>query len=310
MLPICQGTDYYPAGKIIKTYGGPEYRISGRYSLSDNTSLKASFNSLRQYIHMLSNTTSISPTDIWKLSDPNIQPQLGSQVSFGLYKNFKSNTIETSVEVYYKWFKNYLDYKSGAELIMNHHIETDVFSTKGKSYGVEFLVRKATGKLNGWISYTYSRSLIRQNDPLAGELINGGNYYPSNFDQPHNGTIIGNYRITHRFSVSLNMTYSTGRPITLPIAVYDYAGSARLLYSDRNEYRIPDYFRTDFSIIIDGNHKVKQLTHNSWTLGVYNWTGQKNAYSVYYISQNSTIKGYKLSIFGTAIPFITYNIRF
>jgi len=304
------GTDYYPAGKIIKTYGGPEYRLSGRYSLSDNTSLKGSFNSLRQYIHMLSNTTSISPTDIWKLSDPNIQPQLGSQVSFGLYKNFKSNTIETSVEVYYKWFKNFLDYKSGAVLIMNHHIETDVFSTKGKSYGVEFLVRKATGKLNGWISYTYSRSLIRQNDLLAGELINGGNYYPSNFDQPHNGTMIGNYRITHRFSVSLNITYSTGRPITLPIAVYDYAGSARLLYSDRNGYRIPDYFRTDFSIIIDGNHKVKQLTHNSWTLGVYNWTGQKNAYSVYYISQNGTIKGYKLSIFGTAIPFITYNIRF
>jgi CarboxypepD_reg-like domain/TonB-dependent Receptor Plug Domain len=304
------GTDFYHAGKIVKTYTGPEYRVSARYFLSENSSFKVSFNSLRQYIHMLSNTTAISPTDIWKLSDPNIRPQLGSQASLGLYKNFKSNTIETSVEVYYKWIRNYLDYKSGAILIMNHHIETDVFTTKGKAYGAELLVKKATGKLNGWVSYTYSRSLIRQNDPLAGELINEGNYYPSNFDQPHNATMVGNYRITHRYSVSLNVTYSTGRPITLPIAVYDYAGSARLLYSDRNAYRIPDYFRSDFSLIMEGDHKLKQLTHNSWTLGVYNLTGRKNAYSVYYISQNGTIQGYKLSIFGSAIPFITYNIRF
>ncbi|MDP4283775.1 MAG: carboxypeptidase-like regulatory domain-containing protein [Bacteroidota bacterium] len=304
------GTVYYPSGKIVKTYGGPEYRVSARYSISDNFSVKASFNNLRQYIHMLSNTTTISPTDIWKLSDPNIRPQEGSQVSFGLYKNFKSNTIETSVEVYYKWFRNYLDYKSSAVLIMNHHIETDVFTTKGKSYGVEFLVKKATGKLNGWFSYTFSRAFLRQNDPLAGELINEGKYYPSNFDQPHNGTLVGNYRITHRYSFSFNVTYSTGRPITIPVSVFDYGGSARLLYSNRNEYRIPDYFRTDFSLNIEGNFKVKQSTHNSWTIGVYNWTGRKNAYSVYYISQNTTIKGYKLSIFGTAIPFVTYNIRF
>ena len=304
------GVDFYPAGKNIKTYGGPEYRASARYSLSDNASIKASYNSLRQYIQMISNTATISPTDVWKLSDPNIKPQLGSQVSMGFYKNFKSNTIETSVEVYYKWIDNYLDYKSGAVLIMNHHIETDVFTTKGKSYGIEFLVKKTTGKLNGWFSYTFSRSLIRENDPLAGELINGGNYYPTNFDQPHSVSLIGNYRITHRYSVSLNVIYSTGRPITLPTGVFDYAGSARLLYSDRNEYRIPDYFRTDFSVNVDGNHKIKQLTHNSWTFGVYNWLGIKNAYSVYFVSQNGSVQGYKLSIFGSAIPFITYNIRF
>ena len=112
---------------------------------------------------------------------PYIKPQSGSQVSLGLYKNFKSNTIETSVEVYYKWIKNYLDYKSGAILIKNHHIETDVFTTKGKSYGVELLLKKATGKLNGWVSYTYSRSLIRENDPLAGEIINGGKLLSQQF---------------------------------------------------------------------------------------------------------------------------------
>lgn len=304
------GTEFYPGGKIIKTYSGPEYRASARYTLSENTSIKASYNTLRQYINMISNTTTISPTDVWKLSDPYIKPQTGSQVSLGLYKNFKSNTIETSVEIYYKWIQNYLDYKSGAILIMNHHIETDVFTTKGKSYGIEVLLKKATGKLNGWISYAYSRSLIRENDPLAGEIINGGNFYPTNFDQPHDASFIGNYRITHRYSISLNITYSTGRPITLPTAVFDYAGSSRLLYSDRNAYRIPDYFRTDFSVNMEGDHKLKQLTHNSWTFGVYNWIGRKNAYSVYYISQNGVVKGYKLSIFGSAIPFITYNIRF
>ena len=304
------GTENYSSGKFIKTYGGPEYRVSARYILSDNASIKASYNSLRQYIHMLSNTTAISPTDIWKLSDKNIRPQSGSQVSLGFYKNFKSNTIEASLEVYYKWIKDYLDYKSGAELIMNHHIETDVFRTRGKSYGAELLIKKATGKLNGWLGYTYSRSMIRQDDPLAGELVNNGSYYPSNFDQPHNATLISNYKLTHRFSISFNVNYSTGRPITLPIGVYDYAGSPRLLYSDRNGYRIPDYFRTDLSLTLEGNHKVHQTAHNSWTLGVYNLTGRKNAYSVYFVSENSRIKGYKLSIFGTAIPFLTYNIRF
>ncbi|MEP7251329.1 MAG: carboxypeptidase-like regulatory domain-containing protein [Ginsengibacter sp.] len=304
------GTEFYPSGKIIKTYGGPEYRASARFTLSENSSIKASYNTLRQYIQMISNTATIAPTDVWKLSDPYLKPQTGEQVSLGFYKNFKSNTIETSVEVYYKWIKNYLDYKSGAILIQNHHIETDVFATKGKSYGIELLVKKATGKLNGWVTYTYSRALIRANDPLAGEIINGGNYYPNNFDQPHSANLIGNYRITHRYNISLNVVYSTGRPITLPTAVFDYGGSARLQYSNRNEYRIPDYFRTDFSVNMLGDHKVKQRTHNSWTFGIYNWLGRKNAYSVYYVSQNGTVKGYKLSIFGSAIPFITYNIRF
>lgn len=304
------GTTYYPANKVIKTYGGPEYRIAARYALSANTSLKASFNSLRQYLHMISNSTTMSPTDVWKLSDPYIEPQQGEQVSLGWYRNFKSNTIETSAEVYYKWYDHYLDYKSGAILTMNHHIETDVINTVGKAYGIELFVKKETGKLNGWVSYTYSRALLQQDDPLAGEKINEGREYPGNFDQPHNFTLIGNYRLSHRFSVSLNVVYSTGRPITLPIGEYNYAGSERVLYSDRNEYRIPDYFRTDFSMNIEGNHKVKQLTHNSWTLGVYNWLGRKNAYSVYFIAQNGYIQGYKLSIFGSAIPFVTYNVRF
>ncbi|HTE00487.1 MAG TPA: TonB-dependent receptor [Mucilaginibacter sp.] len=300
----------YGKNKVIKTYGGPEIRVSARYNLDDDLSIKAAYNTLRQYIHLLSNTTAISPTDTYKLSDPNIKPQYGQQVSLGLYKNLKNNTIETSIEVYYKKISDYLDYKSGATLLLNDHIERDVLSTQGKAYGVEFLVRKTAGKLNGWMSYTYSRTFLRQNDPNAGELINGGVYYPANYDKPHDFNFTGNYRFSHRFSVSLNATYSTGRPITLPIAKYVYAGSERVFYSDRNAYRIPDYFRTDFSMNIEGNHKVHQLTHNSWTIGVYNLTGRANAYSTYFTEQGGVINGYKLSIFARPIPFVNYNIRF
>ena len=303
-------TKSYDAGQVIKTYHGPEYRLSFRYLLGESSSIKAGYNSSRQYIHMLSNTTAIAPTDIWKLSDPNIRPQQGSQFSLGYYRNLKSNTIETSVEVYYKKIKDYLDYKPGAVLVMNHHVETDVVNTKGKAYGVELMIKKTVGKLNGWVSYTYSRILLKMDDPSSGVTVNNGDWYPANYDKPHDATAVGNFRVNHRFSLSLNMTYSTGRPITLPVGRYYYAGSQRVLYSDRNSYRIPDYFRTDFSMNIDGNYKVKQKTHNSWTIGVYNLTGRKNAFSIYYVSENGNIKGYRLSIFGSIIPFVNFNIKF
>jgi len=304
------GTTSYAGGKIIKTYKGPEFRLSARYSLSPTLSVKAGYNTQRQFIHMLSNTAAMAPTDIWKLSDPNIKPQYGDQVSLGLYKNLKSNTIETSLEVYYKRMTDFLDYKSGAILVMNHHIETDVLNTRGKAYGVELLIKKSTGKLNGWFSYTYSRTLLKMDDPNAGEIINNGAYYPANYDKPHDITVVGNYRFSHRFSTSLNATYSTGRPITLPIGRFSYAGGERTLFADRNSFRIPDYFRTDFSMNIEGNHKVHQKFHTSWTIGVYNLTGRKNPYSVYFVSENAVVNGYKLSIFGSAIPYINFNIRF
>ena len=147
-------------------------------------------------------------------------------------------------------------------------------------------------------------------DPNVGELINKGAWYPSNYDKPHDITVIGNYRFSHRFSVSLNSTYSTGRPITLPVGMFYYLGSFRTLYADRNGYRIPDYFRTDLALNIEGNHKILQKTHNSWTIGVYNITGRKNPYSVYYISELGRVNGYKLSIFGSAIPYLNFNIKF
>jgi hypothetical protein len=304
-------TVHYGAGSTVATYHGPEYRLSMKYSLSENSSVKASYNRTRQYIHQLSNTASVSPTDIWKLSDKYVRPQVGDQVALGYYRNFRSNTIETSVETYYKQMHDFVDYKSGATLLLNHHLETELVNAEGKAYGVEVSIKKSTGKINGWLNYTYSRSLVRINPDIVSERINGGAYYPSNFDKPHDVTLAGNYRFSRRFSTSLNFNYSTGRPITLPLAKYYVEGAARVYYSERNAYRVPDYYRVDFAMNIEGSHKVKKLAHSSWTLAIYNLTGRKNPYSVYFkTTPTGQIKGYQLSLFGQPIPTVTYNFKF
>lgn len=304
------GTKEYGNLALIKTYHLPEIRVSSRYVLGNANSIKASFNTISQNLHLLSNTTSITPTDSWKLSDKYIKPQKGYQVSFGYYHDFSSNTFETSWEIYYKDLKNYLDYKSGASLVMNSQIEADVINTEAKAYGAEVSIKKQKGQLNGWISYSYSRVLQRTNNVPVQDLINKGEFYPSNYDKPHNLNLVLNYKVTHRLSFSVNSEYSTGRPITLPIGQFTSGGNTQVYYSDRNQYRVPDYFRTDASINIEGNHKSKKLAHSSWSLGVYNVMGRKNPYSIYYKSDARGLNGYQLSIFGHQIPFITYNFKF
>jgi len=301
------------AGHVFKTYMGPEFRLSTRYTLTDNLSVKAGFNTMRQYIHKLSNTIIMSPTDVWKLSDANILPQQGWQAATGLYYNSPKRIWLASMEVYYKEMKDYLDYRSGAKILMNPHIETDVINTEGHAYGVEFLLKKEVGKLNGWASYTYSRTFLRQSDKLISNPINDGNWYPTDYDKPHDFKMAGNYKFTQRYSCSVNIDYSTGRPTTIPAGKYYNAtlGAAQVFYTDRNTYRLPNYFRMDLSFNIEPSHKLTLLTHSSISFGVYNLTGRQNAYSIYYVSdEQNKIKGYKLSIFGTPIPFITYNIRF
>ncbi|SDF21648.1 Outer membrane receptor proteins, mostly Fe transport [Dyadobacter soli] len=305
-----EGVDVYKAGKKIKSYGGPEYRASVRYSVFDNLSLKVSYNTLRQYIHLLTNTMTVSPTDIWKLSDPYIKPQIGDQLSVGLYRNFRGNKIEVSLEGYYKNIRNFLDYKGGDSLFMNHNIEAAVINTKAKAYGVEFMIKKMTGKLNGWLGYTYARTLLRAVDRDSPDAPNDGNFYPSNYDKPHDFTLISNYRFSHRFSLSFNFTYSTGRPYTPPIGKYMIDGSQRVYYADRNQFRIPDYYRMDLAMNIEGNHRIKKLAHSSWTLAVYNVLGRKNPTSVYFQTVAGRVNGYQLSIFGQPIPTVTYNFRF
>lgn len=297
-------------GETIVTYQGFEPRFSMRYLFPKNTSLKISYNRMRQYIQMLSNTTAIAPTDIWKLSDYHLEPQIGDQISIGFYSNLRRNTLETSVEVYYKDIKNAIDFVDGAILLLNPHLETDVLNAKGKAYGVEFLIKKNTGRLNGWISYTYSRSLLQIKGKYKSETVNNGKYYPSSYDKPHAVNFISNYKVSRRFNFSFNVTYSTGRPITEPIAQYEIRGSRRILYEDRNASRIPDYFRCDISVNMEGNHKTRKFIHGSWTLAVYNLTGRANAYSVYFASEQGKINGYQLSIFAQPIPTLTYNFKF
>jgi len=297
-------------GSIFKTYHGPEFRISSRYIFANNFSVKAGYNTMRQNIHKISNTTIMSPTDTWKLSDANIKPQTGSQIALGLYKNFDNNAIEVSLESYYKTMKDYLDYRNGAELLMNHNIETDLLSTIGRAYGIEFMVKKTQGKLNGWVSYTYSRTQLRQNDKRNDVPVNSGDWFPADYDKPHDVKFVGNYKFTHRYSFSMNCDYSTGRPITLPVSKYHHAGGEYVFFSDRNQYRIPDFFRMDLSFNIEPSHHLTLLTHSMISIGVYNLTARKNAYSVYYILEDGRLNGYKLAIFGSAIPYVSYNIKF
>ena len=297
---------------IIKTYHAPEVRLSARYALQENLSLKAGFNTMHQFIHKVSNTSIMSPTDIWKLSDLNIKPQSGWQAAAGIYHETAGKTYEFSAEVYYKHISDYLNYRSSAVLLMNPHLETDVISTDGKAYGIELQAKKPIGKLNGWVSYTFARSLLRQDDKRVAMPLNGGDWYPSEYDRPHEVKAVLNLKFTERYSLSSNFDYATGRPTTLPAGKYydSYNEKYMSYYTERNTYRIPDYMRLDLAFNIEPTHKLTSFLHTSFSIGVYNALARKNAYSVYYVTEYGRVKGYKLSVFGTAIPYVSLNIRF
>ena len=297
---------------FTKTYHAPELRISTRYNLMENLSLKAGFNTMHQYIHKVSNTSIMSPTDIWKLSDYNIKPQNGWQAAAGIYHETADKKYEFSVEAYYKHINDYLNYRSSAILLMNHHLETDVISTKGKAYGIELQAKKPVGKVNGWINYTYSRSLLRQDDKRVAMPLNDGKWYPAEYDRPHEVKAVLNLKFTERYSFSSNFNYATGRPTTVPAGKYydSYHHKYMPYYTDRNKYRIPDYMRLDLAFNIEPTHKLTSFLHTSFSIGVYNALARKNAYNIYYVTEEEGIQGYKLSVFGTAIPYVSLNIRF
>jgi hypothetical protein len=308
-------TDYitdtvsYGKNKGIATYGGLDYRVAAKYLIDENWSVKGSYNRLHQYIFMLSNTIAISPTDIWKLSDAHIKPMVGDQYSLGFYTNIMGGFLEASVEGYYKEVSNLVEYKDGADLVINEIPETEIVQGDLDAWGVEFMLRKPDGKLNGWINYTYSRAEVLVNNPSTGEQNNFGIRYPANYDKPHALNLVANYRISKRLNFSGNIVYSTGRPITYPTAIYYQNGMQITNYSLRNEYRLPDYFRVDVSMNFEGNLKRNKLIHGSWSVSVYNLTGRRNAYSVYFKSESGVIKGYRLSIFGVPIFSISYNFK-
>ena len=294
-----------------KFYFNPEFRLSGKYSPLSNLSLKAGVNTMSQYIHLISNTSAISPMDTWKLSGSDLLPQQGWQAAGGVYWTVFGNALDISLEAYYKRMYNSLDYKSGAVLSMNEQLAADLVRTTGKAYGVELMLRKQTGRLTGWLSYTWSRSLLKEMQDRGPETINDGEWYNAPHDKPHDVKLVGNYKFTHRYSISFNLDYSTGRPVTIPVGQYYYGNAVRLMYSQRNAYRIPDYFRLDLALNIEPGHYLKAFTHMSATLGCYNVTGRRNAYSVFYTTSGGyNIKGYMVSVFATQIPYLSLNLKF
>jgi hypothetical protein len=303
-------TETYDDFQIYKTYFTPEFRFSSRYFLTESASIKASFNSSSQYIHQLTSNTTVSPTDIWKLSDSNIKPQRGNQYALGLYKNVDSKDLEISLEGYYKTMNNILDYKVGANLTLNENIEQELLQGTGRAYGVEFLIKKEKGDFNGYFGYTYSRSELKLNSAIPEENVNNGAYFPANYDKPHDFSLVSNYRLTKRFSFSMNFIYQTGRPVTYPTGKFIFAGQEQVVYSDRNQFRIPDYYRLDLGINIEGNHKKNKLAHSFVNISVYNVFGRNNPYSVFFVTKDNEIKAFQTSIFAIPIPTITYNFKF
>ncbi|MCI4669160.1 MAG: TonB-dependent receptor [Bacteroidia bacterium] len=299
----------YNNGELIKTYGGPELRLSSRILLDENSSLKIGFHRMRQYLHVLSNTTSFAPTDTWKLSDPFIRPQVSDQLAVGYFRNFQRNAYEASVELYIKRVNRILDFKGGAQLVLNPFVETGILAGEGQGYGAEFLLRKNKGKLTGWVSYTYARIFTRIRGDFIEETINDGDWFPATVDKPHDFSLVGNYRFSRRFSISTNVAYSTGRPITFPVGQFQLGSSNILSYSLRNQFRIPDYFRWDLAANFEGNHKVDKLIDGSWSFSIYNVLGRRNPFSIFFVTGTSGIQGYRLSIFGRPILTLTYNVK-
>jgi hypothetical protein len=310
-------TILFRRNQTMAQYGGLEPRINLRYSINQLSSLKLSYNRINQYVNLVSNTSVITPSDLWKVSDHHISPLKSDQIGVGYFRNFLNNSVEASVEVYVKHFQNVVEYKNGAQLVMNDLIETELINARGYNYGLELYVRKNSGRLTGWTSYTISSSLRQTKSQLSDEIINGNKTFPSNYDKPHNLVMNANYHISRRWKLGGTFTYNTGRPVTLPEIQYRFGRNEIIYFSDRNKYRLPDYHRLDLSISLDENLRKYQKGKGSWTFSIMNLYGRKNAYSVFYKkeerSPETNFKAYnlyKLYIIGRPFPTLTYHFSF
>lgn len=301
----------YNAGQIMKTYHGPEPRLSFRYLLDENRSLKLSYNRLHQFMHLVSNTAAITPVDIWQSSNAYFKPQVADMISLGYYLEIDSRTYEAFAEIYYRNTRNVLDFKDGADLILNPQLETALLLGLSDAYGLETSIAKMKGRLSGNLNYTYSRSLRIVDGEFDTEKINEGKVYPANFDQPHIANLNWRYGISRRHFFSGGFTYRTGRPMSLPVSGYVIDGIVISNFSERNKYRIPDYHRLDLAFIIEGNHKRKKPWSGTWVVSCYNVYARKNAYSVFFQDDGTGfLRPYRLAVIGTAIPTVTYNFKF
>ena len=287
----------------------PNYRLSGRYKISANTSVKFAAISIYQFIHSLSNNTTASPIDTWRISSNHLKPQASQQFSLGVFHDQPQQGLEISLEGFYKQQDNLVDFKTGAQLFLNEFIETDVLQGQGEAYGVEFLVRKKKGRHTGWLGYTYARSFIQLDSPFPSERVNNGDFFPTNYDKPHDLSVAWNYQLAKRLSFSTNLLYQTGRPITLPAGNYAFDGAEYVLFSDRNAYRIPDYYRIDASLNYAYKQKSDKRIGFAWSISVYNIFGRNNPFSVFFVAEDGQIKGRQSSIFNVPIPSLNLQLK-
>lgn len=296
----------YLKNKIYHSYAGIEPRLGIKYEIDGSSSVKAGYSRTRQYIQLASNSQGGTPFDMWFPSDPNIEPQLADQVAAGYFRNFKDNTIETSVELYYKTMQNQIDFKDNAMLLMNPKLDGEIRTGNARAYGIEFFVRKQTGSLTGWVSYTLSKSERKIDD------INQGNYYSSNCDKPNNISVVLSYALSGRLSLSASWVYTSGAPVTLPAGKYIYGNAIVPVYSGRNGSRLPDYHRMDISATLKGKDKPGKKIKGEWNFSVYNVYNRKNTFSVSFEQSKdspSQTEAYKVYLF-PVIPAISYNVKF
>jgi hypothetical protein len=290
----------------LASYTSLEPRLGLRYSLTPQSSLKAGYSRTAQFISQLANLIAPTPISIWQLSNQYIQPQRAHSFSLGFFQNLGDNLWETSLEGYFRHIDQLTDFKDFAELTANPNIETELLYGVGRAYGLELSLRKTRGTINGWISYTYSRSEQRINE------INGGDWYPAYFDQPHQFSIVTSWEPTGRISLVANFNYNTGRPITAPVGRSTVEGRFPVLeFSDRNQVRIPDYHRLDLAFTVDGSYRKNQRFKTSWTFSVYNVYGRRNPYSVFFRpNRNQVPTTTRLAVLGTPLVSLTLNITF
>ncbi len=293
-------------GDFFNTYAGLEPRLAMTYLINEKSSIKASYSRTRQYIQLAQNSTAGTPLDVWYSSSPNIKPQICDQVAIGYFRNFKNNAFETSVEIYYKEMDNTIDFRDHAELLLNREIEGEVRVGESTAFGAEFLVKKSKGDLTGWISYTISRAERKIPE------INNGEVYLAPYDKPHNISVVMNYNFNKRISAGMNWVYSTGNPVTYPSGRFEYGNLIAPVYTDRNDFRMPDYHRLDLSFTFKGKEKGHKYKGHDWTISVYNAYNRKNAWIINFIqdednpSETYAEKTYMFAI----LPTITYNFHF
>ena len=272
----------------------------------NKSALKLSYNRTRQYVHQLSNTNTPSPVDMWAPVNPYIRPQIGDQLTCGYFQNLLENKFELSIEGYWKYMQNQIDFKPLASLLLNNHLETEVLSGRGLSYGAELLLRKRFGRLNGWMSYTLSRA-IRNIDG-----INDGRTYPTSFDRRHNFTAVLTYKFTDRISLSANWIYASGIAYSFPVGKYEIDGVILPYYSDRNGFRLPDTHRLDLALTVFREMNEERTNESSFSFSIYNVYARKNTYA-FVFRQNEVIpdrtETVKLFLF-SIVPSFTYNFRF